>query len=195
MAPKPARSDTGYARPGYPVGCRNHPLRHVIRTQKANPAYLFVGKPGGPMGFPANVSRSPLRVPIAVIVGYRPEKQMLRVDARRVVAPVTHKHTRWDWAESPHPSEPMRQKGITPSALFEHLPIPSARGTALESPDQTLPIPFCPSVESSPEISRESLAGGILFAGHVSLLQGSLTRPGEALARFPGRSYSTRGEA
>ena len=155
-------------------------MRFPDSKSRANPTHVGVGKPSVSAFFTYRWPVPSLGFPVGYVIGIRPEKKMVGVNAPRIIATVEDEHTLWYLAVVPYPCQtvranrPMiRHREVHCAVLPVWLAVSRASG-----PFQTSPAPFRLSVESPPEVRRERRDGDKLSFGHSSLRQGSVARVG-----------------
>lgn len=133
------------------------------------------------------------------VIGGSAQEQMRRVHAWRVVAMMKHEHFAGDRPERSHPCETVRHyvPMIGAREIHRSVSFPAYRGAKFSAmPFDALTVTVRSGIETCPEISVEiGRDRDMLTYSHVDLRSGSQVRPGETLARLPGRSYFTRGAA
>lgn len=196
FAPVSAGGDVAHGSLTNAVCRRRDTLRYAARKQKPDAAHLGVCKPRLPLLLPYRRPISALAFPIGRVIRIGSEKQMGYLDTKRVVATVENAKASWDGAVRPRPRETMGE--YRPSSRLRELYRPvsavSCPVSQMPCPFEAFPVATCTSIKPRPEFSGEVSGDRDMISGsHVDLRSGSLVRPGETLARLPGRSYFTRG--
>ena len=170
-------------------------MRFPDSEPRANSTHISVGKPSVAAFLAYRRPVPPFGFPISDVVGICTKKEVIGINAFRIVAAVEDEHTVWYLAVTPHPCQtvrahrPMiRHREMHRAILPVWLAVSGASG-----PFQTSPAPFCFGVESTPEIRRERRDGDKLSFGHLSLRQGSVARVGmRRHSVAPARFYFSR---
>ena len=115
MRPFDALHDPRNSRAGDAILCTKGPIPYASGIALSYPANICCGQPCGIVVFPAMIvvraaaGLSAFSDLVCGIIGCRPEKQMRRIDAGRVVAAMADQHAARDMAEVQLPRKPMRR--------------------------------------------------------------------------------------
>lgn len=113
MRPCPAMDNTRDTTGGYSVFAPKRSMRHAGDGLRTDCTHIIRGQFScGGAGTLLN-RRTALVSHIAHVVCGCPEEQVIRVDARRIVARMTDKHTGGDWPVGQHPCNPVGKIRLT----------------------------------------------------------------------------------
>mgnify|MGYP000906101562 FL=1 len=129
-----------------------------------------------------------LRYHVSSVLGIRAEKEMRRIDAGRMVAPVANTHACWDLTHEERVGDAMRSLGL-------HVRAPaSGKGTVSIIKQATDPNKASARRDRLRKQPEHGVRSVMIPLSQVSLLSGSLVRPGcDVSGIVPGRIYSISG--